>query len=306
MQLRMIQAAAPQSSINATPSDADFELVQAAASGDGAKLRRFKMTAYNGGLLQLGWGYPVVVDLSTMSAADRVAILANHDPQSIVGHSTSVRKMVRSLTLEGEFSGVSPLVEEIVATGKNGFPWQASIGASAERYDLVEKGSSVQVNGRKFDGPVYVARGAVLREVSFVAIGADATTSATIAAHSKGNAMNFEQWLKANGVNVDTLTQEQVGQFKAQYDAEHNAANPQPQPTQPTQPTQPVQASGATLMQPTQQPTQQPVQAAAVIDMNALLTELRASMAAEQARVASASASVWHEWVDVRSQTCLQ
>ena len=62
------------------------------------------------------------------------------------------------------------------------FPWQASIGAQVGAVDFVQAGKSVTVNGRTFDGPVHVARRTVLGEISFVDLGADGNTSATITA----------------------------------------------------------------------------------------------------------------------------
>uniref|UniRef100_A0A7C4QQB0 Uncharacterized protein n=1 Tax=Schlesneria paludicola TaxID=360056 RepID=A0A7C4QQB0_9PLAN len=55
-------------------------------------------------------------------------------------------------------------------------------GATAQRMVFVDRGEAVEVNRRKFTGPLYVARQSTLREVSFVALGADDQTVARMAA----------------------------------------------------------------------------------------------------------------------------
>ncbi|RMH14106.1 MAG: hypothetical protein D6695_02185 [Planctomycetota bacterium] len=79
---------------------------------------------------------------------------------------------------------------EIVASGKKGFPWQASIGASVDEIEFVKRGAEVTVNGRTFAGPIYVAHRTTLNEISFVDLGADQQTRARIAAqHQEKHAM---------------------------------------------------------------------------------------------------------------------
>src|SRR5690606_25853301 len=94
------------------------------------------------------------------------------------------------LIAEGVVSRDTPAAREIVASGKKGFPWQASIGASVEELEFIKRGVSVMVNGRKFNGPVYVAHKTTLNEISFVDLGADQRTRARIAAQHKDNKEN--------------------------------------------------------------------------------------------------------------------
>ena len=113
-------------------------------------------------------------------------ILRDHDLAKVVGHTDQIAINAGSITLTGVISGTGPDAEEVKATAKNGFPWQASIGAPATQMAFVDRGEKVTVNGRSFTGPIYVARKAVLREVSFVALGADDNTSARVAAQAQG------------------------------------------------------------------------------------------------------------------------
>ena len=60
----------------------------------------------------------------------------------------------------------------MIATSENGFPWQASLGASADKVVFIPEGKTARANGRDHQGPVYIARKSTLGEVSFVALGA--------------------------------------------------------------------------------------------------------------------------------------
>jgi len=178
------------------------------------------MTAYTGGKMNLGFGVPVVVDVSKMKAmASSIPILADHDPSRPVGHTTNIEMKANGrILIEGVISAGTVDSKTIVESSLNGFPWQASIGAKSGRMQFVDKGSSVKVNGRSFSGPVYVARGAKLGEVSFVAIGADDQTSATVAASGGGKAMKFNAWLEANGFNRDEVSESQLSTLRSAWE----------------------------------------------------------------------------------------
>ena len=158
-----------------------LEIEAIAAAGDKPAMKRFKMTAYTGAPMQVGYGLPVVVDLQGMEVPhQRIPILRDHDHTQIVAHADVVEKSPQRLKLAGVMSGVGPAAQEVVALAQNDFPWQASIGASVQKMQKIEQGESVTVNGRSFDGPMYVARQTTLGETSFVAMGADCQTSANV------------------------------------------------------------------------------------------------------------------------------
>lgn len=166
----------------------DLFTLQAALSfapPTGDQPRRFRMTAYDGGLLSLpGIPMPVVVDLKGMQSADQVKALLFHDPALPVGHMDQVR-IGDAITTEGVLS-VPENAGRIEAAQKNGFAWEASIGATivGNAKELVPAGQTVAVNGRTFRGPLMVARKTMLREVSFVGVGAGQNTSSRIAAQA--------------------------------------------------------------------------------------------------------------------------
>ncbi|GIW55551.1 MAG: hypothetical protein KatS3mg082_1955 [Nitrospiraceae bacterium] len=165
---------------------ASVELEAAPAEGDVQKLRRFTMTAYTGGAMQLaGWRYPVVVDLQGLQIGrQRRPILLDHqrDVDFVMGQTDSVAVMNDQLIVAGHVMGDSPKARQVIALADKGFAWQASIGARAEQVEFVPEGKTSQANGREFAGPVNVARRATLGEISFVVLGADENTSAQIAA----------------------------------------------------------------------------------------------------------------------------
>ncbi|MCJ7544062.1 MAG: hypothetical protein MUP47_05770, partial [Phycisphaerae bacterium] len=102
-----------------------------------------------------------------------------------VGHTDSIRVQDSRLIAAGVVSRDTAAAKEIVASARNGFPWQVSIGAAVEQFEFVRESQTVLVNGREFKGPKNVVRKATLGEISFVDLGADANTSASVAASAK-------------------------------------------------------------------------------------------------------------------------
>ncbi|WP_417396905.1 hypothetical protein [Gimesia chilikensis] len=196
------------------------------AATEEGKPKPFKMLAYTGGVMYLtGFYLPVVVDLSGMkvTAKSRPA-LRNHDPLKIVGHTSQIENNGRNLRVAGLISGSNEYSREVEDSSKNGFPWQSSIGARILRISRIAEGETVEANGRKFVGPLLVARQSILKEVSFVPLGADDSTNAKVAAQSAGNYleiedMNFEEWLKANFEDME-FSDTQLKILKAQFESE--------------------------------------------------------------------------------------
>jgi len=194
------------------------------------KLRRFQMVAYTGGAMELGgWPHPVVVDLAGMRVAARSRpILKDHDVAQIVGHTDNIGITESQISVSGVISGTGPAAGEIISSSENGFPWQASIGAKAQKVVFIPEGRDARANGASFTGPVYVVRKSVLGEVSFVALGADEDASATVAARSGGRLaldtevedMDFEQWLSGKGFELAKLSDGQTANLKAMWEAE--------------------------------------------------------------------------------------
>lgn len=212
------------------PEEGVVDFIEAAdgEEGESTKIPTVEINAYTGGAMTPQFFYtPVVIDLAgAQTTGETIPILADHDHGRLIGHGTPEVK-AKSIRVSGSISamGVSEDADKMVALSKNGFPIKASIGAKINKREYVEAGQSVIVNGRKFQGPIIVARGITIREVSLVAIGADAGASATIAASQmKGTEMDkdFEKWLEARVSDVHALSEEGLEAMQAQYDAEQD------------------------------------------------------------------------------------
>lgn len=190
----------------------------AAAKADG-KRPEFSIHAYTGTDICLsGYSLPLVLDLATMkAAAQSIPVLREHDQERPVGHTTAVTIDKHGVNAVGVLSSDGPHAAEIIAMSRNGYPWQASVGAAAGRNERIKDGESVVVNGRTFKGPVLVMRNTVLREISFVSLGADADASAIVAAR-RGKTMNeFDTWITSQGFDPANLTDAQKALLKASW-----------------------------------------------------------------------------------------
>ena len=173
----------------------DVQAAAASAQGSdgqpadaGETLPKFSMVAYTGDAMRVdGWRNPVVVDLQGLGIpSQRRPIRFGHSMHAGVGHTERITVEGGKLVAEGLVSRDTPAAKEIVTSGKRGFPWQASIGTTVHQVEHIKAGKYVMVNGRRFEGPVYVARKTTLGEISFVDLGADGNTTANIAAASGG------------------------------------------------------------------------------------------------------------------------
>ena len=161
--------------------------IQAYAKSDGStdtkKPAKVSGIAYNGGLLNV-WGDGVVVDLEGMVIPESLPLLADHDVSvaSKVGEITA-KVEGNKLTVSGIITAESFLAKNIILQSKNGGKWQLSIGASIREIEYIAK--ETEINGIAFAAGTAVARHSELREVSVVAVGADAETELEIAAKAK-------------------------------------------------------------------------------------------------------------------------
>jgi hypothetical protein len=203
--------------------------IQAAESGDGdKKVATFSIRAYTGGVMQVhGFFDPVIVDLQGLKArGTQIPILNGHSHDRIVGHSTDVEVSDQGVSVRGVVSGVGFYANEVVESAKNGFPWQASIGASVDRALFLEEGETMVINGQTVKGPLVVAKKTRLNEVSFVPLGADPKTSAKVAAEAHGaqsdtigvDTMKFEEFVASLGLDIDALSDTQRTALKAKFE----------------------------------------------------------------------------------------
>ena len=165
-----------------------FAADEAAKAGDNTPpLPRFNMVAYTGGSMRLAeWKHPVVVDLAGMAIpSQNRPIRVGHNTDRLVGHTHAIAQESGRLVASGVLSIPGPDTERVIAGSRNGFPWQASIGARVDQFEFVKEGQVAAANGREFTGPVVIVRKSTLGEISFVDLGADGNTSASVAASAQ-------------------------------------------------------------------------------------------------------------------------
>ena len=195
--------------------------------------------AYSGGKMSLpGWRHPVVVDLAGMEIPESVPLLTNHENKtdSRIGViSAAVRNNVLEIT--GEIVSDSKDAADIIAQGKAGADWQLSIGADVKECELV-KGSR-EVNGQEIEGPFYHIKKSTLREVSVVAVGADAHTNMKV--NAKFNLVNLEG---------ETMNNKSETKSVSAVSAPNDAAPPEKKPETEQKPGNPANKPGEPANKP--------------------------------------------------------
>ena len=149
--------------------------------------KKMTITAYNGGMMKVGWGYPVGIELSGLKwrEDDAVPILCQHKTYSIdaiCGQATKVSHDGKTLTIDADFMPVSQDAKKVHELAKAGFKFQASVGVSASDVIFIEANQSYKLNGAEVKGECYIVRAGVLNEVSIVPLGADGSTQTAISA----------------------------------------------------------------------------------------------------------------------------
>ncbi|RPI81295.1 MAG: hypothetical protein EHM42_10860 [Planctomycetaceae bacterium] len=205
------------------------------AESEQGKRPTFAIEAYTGVPMQAGGDFrmPIVVDLAGVKASKSVPVLLDHDTTQIVGQGVpSVNDA--GIQIAGTVTGDSGASATVTTHAKNGFSWQASIGGNVGKRETLDAGKRSIVNGREVIGPLVIAREFHLREVSFVAIGADGATSAAVAASAlfepeRKNTMNEQErkWIAAKGFDPDTVTGPALEYLRAAFAAEQTEKKPE-------------------------------------------------------------------------------
>lgn len=117
-----------------------------------------------------------------MQFAPQIPLMASHDYS--LGARLGVCAVAsdgRQLTFTAEIDKANPIAQQVIAAGRLA-PWQASIGAENHQLTVLAENEKATVNGREVVGPAYIIRKSTLREISVVSLGADPSTSLSIAA----------------------------------------------------------------------------------------------------------------------------
>ena len=144
------------------------------APKDGGIPRRFSGVAYSGGVIPgyLKSGGDAIIDTDSLTIPPRpIFALVDHDPRQRAGRMTARIEAGRVL-VEGQFFD-TPTGREVAQLFSEGAPWEMSVGIDA-KLEPVE--GDINANGQNFSSVRGAFRNGVLREVSFVPMGADPHT----------------------------------------------------------------------------------------------------------------------------------
>lgn len=134
--------------------------------------RRFHMVANTGKPMQLGYWGRFVIDFTGLRFKQRIAVLADHLVDQRIGFTEKLEVTDEGLVAEGTMLR-NEKAAAILKDADDGFPWQASLWLEPESVLVLGEGETANVNGQVVEGPCYVAKAGTVREVSFVALGAD-------------------------------------------------------------------------------------------------------------------------------------
>jgi hypothetical protein len=134
---------------------------------------RFKLTAYDGGLLGVtaylkAFQLPVVLNLAGVEFARRLTINLNGNATKRLGHIEDSANDGRSIKIAGVMSGSGPDAMAITEDLASGKPWRAYIEAlPLGKMQKVESGQAITINGRQIYGPVMIAKRSKVYGVAF-------------------------------------------------------------------------------------------------------------------------------------------
>lgn len=191
-----------------------------------------RIIAYTGDAMNLPlYEYPIVIDVaSAKNVIQNVPILHDHkaDIDNVIGKTNTITYQNSLIHAEGYIASKlgekddsgEYLSDKLLRLYRSGVPLQASVGGDASEMEFIPPKSIAQVNGREYQGPLYVARGFALREISVVVLGADSNTQTIIVGSrtTEVNAMNFEQWLASMGLDAMNLSEDTLAKLRVEFE----------------------------------------------------------------------------------------
>lgn len=177
--------------------------------------RRFRGVAYSGGVIpNYGFLGDIAIDLDSLRNADgdELPVLAHHDRTLDAIAGRGVIRRVRTdaglaLEVEGELTDSTEVGRQVQRLLAERLPLQLSLGLSGS-FREIGQGKTVRVNGRQL-AVAGLFENALVREVSFVPVGADPDTSAdALFSIHKETAMSVEDEAAALRTRIAELEAE--------------------------------------------------------------------------------------------------
>ncbi|MDY3555311.1 hypothetical protein R5W24_004453 [Gemmata sp. JC717] len=213
----------------------------------------FEMVANTGEPMRIyPWSDPVVVDLETADLSESlIPALYDHWASigSVVGQVETLAIENKQLIARGRITPVEAdangrggnMGGEVLKLARQGYQWQASVGADPAQVVQIEPGAVGVANwGREYAGPCIIGRGCKFREMSFVVLGGDRRSSVRVTGRHRGTraikgsvpkpkpiqgaAMipTFEEWLASLGFQDQSqLDATQLANLKILYQDEY-------------------------------------------------------------------------------------
>lgn len=229
--LALLESGNAPATLRFAVANGNVAIKAAEKNDDGSRrVRRFTGRAYNGGVMTVGFYGDVVIDLQGLQVTDKQRpMLKDHNETTPVGHTVGMNggngvTIGRDfIDIEGLMSVDSPETNVIVGAADAGFEWQLSVGVNPTKLVFVDEDTFIEVNGQEFEGPLVVARESELKEISFLALGADDDTTSKVAARAaefkKESEMTFKKWLKACNHDESKLSEGELKMLKATFEA---------------------------------------------------------------------------------------
>lgn len=175
-----------------------------------SEARQFSGVAHSGKpFTQYGTRY--IVDLTNIQFRTQTGVLLEHSPERKVGVGT-LSVGAAGLYIDGKLLSTDD-GKHVATTADEGFPWELSAYIQSARQEQLAQGETV-VNGQAIAAPCVILRDCSVREVSFVAVGADAHTSAVVLSDGSDFIPNFSLSHQSAQEN-STMTKEEQAAFDA-------------------------------------------------------------------------------------------
>lgn len=181
----------------------------------------FAGVAYTGAVIKRhGFYENLVIDLDTFkfNKSKQIPIFRDHQTSQIAGYG-NVDKVDGQILVQGKRSDATPHGREIKDLATEGFKWQMSVGIDG----IPERLEDGVVNGHKVKNG-WVIRNAEIKEVSFVALGADSKTKVKVFKQQdieeakEMPELSKEQWIAfacACGGDKNSSTEDMESKFKS-------------------------------------------------------------------------------------------
>ena len=180
-----------------------------------SEARRFEIRAYTGKVIS-SWFGGFVIDIAGMQSKPKVPILREHERDRIVGWSEETRKEKDGLYFSGTFSSSTPDAKEVLALADEGFPWQTSVGIKPLQIKILKNANeAMEVNGKRYNGPLEIWTKTLVGETSMVSWGADNDTGMSLLSEGKGESVVVDIENNSpegvNSMNLEELKQQHPG-----------------------------------------------------------------------------------------------